>query len=63
MWELTERERQVLGHVADGLSDAEIAAYLGLSGKTIANDVSEILSTLHARDRARPEELVRERGP
>jgi DNA-binding NarL/FixJ family response regulator len=60
--ELTVRERQVLGLIADGLSNAQIAAELALSGKTVANYVSEILSTLHARDRARLTELVRERA-
>lgn len=59
--ELTERERQVLGLVSDGLSNAEIAAHLGLSSKTVANYVSEILSTLHARDRTRLGQIVRER--
>lgn len=59
--ELTVRERQVLGLIADGLSNAAIAAELDLSAKTVANYVSEILSTLHARDRARLADLVRER--
>lgn len=49
---LTLRERQVLGLVADGWNNARIARELGLSEKTVANYVSSILSTLHARDRA-----------
>lgn len=60
--ELTTRERQVLGLLVDGLSNAAIAAELDLSVKTVANYVSEILSTLHARDRTRLAELVRERA-
>ena len=60
--ELTARERQVLGLIADGLSNSAIATELSLSSKTIANYVSEILSTLHARDRARLVELVGERA-
>ncbi len=59
--ELTARERQVLGLIADGLSNTQIAAELAISLKTVANYVSEILSTLHARDRARLADLVRER--
>lgn len=60
--ELTARERQVLGLIADGLSNQSIATELSLSAKTVANYVSEILSTLHARDRAHLTELVRERA-
>lgn len=60
--ELTAREREVLGLIADGLSNAEIATELSLSIKTVANYVSEILSTLHARDRTRLAELVNERA-
>lgn len=48
---LTLRERQVLGLVADGWTNAQIATELSLSGKTVANYVSSILSGLHARDR------------
>ncbi|MGL4445245.1 MAG: response regulator [Alsobacter sp.] len=63
--ELTARERQVLALVADGLSNAAISAELGLSTKTVANYVSELLSTLHAKDRTRLSQLVQERvaGP
>lgn len=57
--ELTARERQVLGLVADGLTNAQIAAALTVSGKTVANNVSALLSTLHARDRTHLAELVR----
>lgn len=60
--ELTARGRQVLGLVADGLSNSAIAAELDLSAKTVANYVSEILSTLHARDRAQLADLVRRRA-
>jgi DNA-binding NarL/FixJ family response regulator len=60
--ELTSRERQVLALIADGLSNAAISSELGLSTKTVANYVSEILSTLHARDRAQLAQLVQERA-
>lgn len=59
--ELTPRERQVLTLVADGLSNAVISSELGLSTKTVANYVSEILSTLHVRDRSQLAKLVAER--
>lgn len=59
--ELTPRERQVLTLVADGLSNAAISSELGLSTKTVANYVSEILSTLHVRDRAQLTKVVEKR--
>jgi DNA-binding NarL/FixJ family response regulator len=49
--ELTNRERQILVLVADGLTNAAIAARLGLSGKTVANYVSSILTRLGVADR------------
>lgn len=60
---LTARERQVLGLIADGLSNTDIATRLSLSGKTVANYVSNLLSTLHARDRAHLARLVRRSDP
>jgi DNA-binding NarL/FixJ family response regulator len=59
--ELRGRERQVLGMVAQGLDNAAIAERLGLSGKTVANYVSAILTRLHVRDRAAAAQLVHER--
>ncbi|MFZ2016756.1 MAG: response regulator transcription factor [Nocardioides sp.] len=50
--ELTTRERDVLGHLADGRSNAEIAAALGLSEKTVRNNVSNIFAKLLVADRA-----------
>lgn len=49
--ELTDREREVLGHLADGKSNAVIADALFLSPRTVANHVSNILFKLHATDR------------
>jgi DNA-binding NarL/FixJ family response regulator len=49
--ELTDRERQILVLVADGLGNAAIAERLGLSGKTVANYVSSVLSRLGVSDR------------
>lgn len=49
--ELSERELEVLKLIADGMSNAEMAAKLILSEKTIKGHVSNILSKLHLVDR------------
>jgi two-component system, NarL family, response regulator LiaR len=48
---LSERELEVLKLIADGMSNAEMAAKLVLSEKTIKGHVSNILSKLHLADR------------
>jgi len=49
---LTEREREVLALVAQGLSNEEIATRLYLSPLTTKTHVSHIMTKLGARDRA-----------
>jgi DNA-binding NarL/FixJ family response regulator len=49
--ELTTREREVFGLVAEGLTNAEIAQTLQLSPLTAKTHVSRILMKLGARDR------------
>ena len=57
--ELTEREREVLALVAAGRSNAQIAAALYLSPKTVRNNVSAIFAKLQVAGRA--EAIVRAR--
>jgi len=56
---LTAREHEVLDLVAAGMSNAQIAARLFLSQKTVRNHVHAVLSKLQAADRA--EAIVRGR--
>jgi DNA-binding NarL/FixJ family response regulator len=50
--ELTNREREILEHLAAGTSNNSIARQLGISTKTVANHVSNILMKLQMADRA-----------
>ncbi len=50
--ELTDRQRQVLELVAQGLSYKEIGARLALSARTIKYHMAEIMETLHLNHRA-----------
>ncbi len=60
---LTEREAEVLALVADGRSNPEIAAELGLSVKTVQNHVSHVLAKLQVRDRTQAALRMRGLGP
>jgi DNA-binding NarL/FixJ family response regulator len=60
--ELTDREREVLGLIAEGLPNPEITRRLVLSPKTVRNHVSNILVKLQVRDRSEAIVRAREAG-
>ena len=59
---LTDREREVMALVAEGLSNDEIAARLFLSPLTSKTHVSRIMTKLNARDRAQLVVMAYESG-
>lgn len=60
--ELSNREREILDHVARGETNPLIARSLYLSPRTVANHVSNILAKLHATDRTDAAIRAREAG-
>jgi len=50
--QLTEREHEVLGLLAEGRDNAAVAHRLGVSSKTVRNHVSNIIAKLHVADRS-----------
>jgi pimeloyl-ACP methyl ester carboxylesterase/DNA-binding CsgD family transcriptional regulator len=60
--ELTERERDVLDAIAQGLDNNEIAASLGMSEKTVRNHITRVLDKIGAEHRYEAIVRAREAG-
>jgi DNA-binding NarL/FixJ family response regulator len=60
--ELTARERELLGLIARGRNNQEIARELYLSPKTVRNHISNIFTKMHVADRAQAIIRAREAG-
>jgi DNA-binding NarL/FixJ family response regulator len=50
--ELTDQERRVLAHIADGASNRDISVRMGLAEKTVRNYVSNVLAKLELESRS-----------
>jgi DNA-binding NarL/FixJ family response regulator len=59
---LTEREREVLRRVAEGLPNKQIAAALGITPRTVKFHVSSVMTKLGAENRAHAAALAIQRG-
>jgi DNA-binding NarL/FixJ family response regulator len=59
---LTSREQEVFSHIAEGMSNSEIAASLSLSEGTVKIHVGRILAKLGLRDRVQAVVLAYESG-
>jgi two-component system nitrate/nitrite response regulator NarL len=59
---LTDREREILEHVADGMSNKEVARALDLQEKTVKHYMTNILKKLNVRNRVEAAILAREAG-
>lgn len=59
---LSPREREILAHLTEGLSNAEIAERLGVSEKTVRNHLSHLFDKLGVWTRAQAMVFARDHG-
>jgi DNA-binding CsgD family transcriptional regulator len=59
---LTRRERQILGLIAQGFDNAQIAAHLDRSEKTVRNNITSIFDKIGVENRAQAIVCAREGG-
>lgn len=59
---LTDREREVLDLIAEGLDNRQVGSRLHISAKTVSNHISNIFAKLHVGDRAQAIVAAREAG-
>lgn len=59
---LTTREGEILEHIARGLDNAQIAAHLGMSEKTVRNHITHIFDKLGVENRSQAIVMAREAG-
>jgi pimeloyl-ACP methyl ester carboxylesterase/DNA-binding CsgD family transcriptional regulator len=59
---LTAREAEILERIAQGLDNAQIAAPLGLSEKTVRNHITRVFDKIGVENRSQAIVLARERG-
>ncbi|MFP2931062.1 response regulator [Pyxidicoccus sp. 3LG] len=60
--ELTARERDVLGHVAAGNANKEVAVRMGISEETVKTHMKNVLTKLGAKDRTHAVVVALKRG-
>jgi pimeloyl-ACP methyl ester carboxylesterase/DNA-binding CsgD family transcriptional regulator len=59
---LTAREAEILERIAQGLDNAQIAAHLGMSEKTVRNHITHVFDKIGVENRSQAIVLARERG-
>jgi DNA-binding NarL/FixJ family response regulator len=60
--DLTAREKEVLAHVASGLTNKEIGSKLAIAENTVKNHLKSILAKLHLDNRVQAAALAIQRG-
>ena len=60
--DLTERENEILELIAQGRSNSDIAARLGITSKTVRNHVANVFNKLQVADRSQAIVRAREAG-